>query len=76
MSRGHGGSVTLGVRVDETGEVSDVQLVETDADSTTVLAVSNASLALRYYPALLGTRHVAVWTRQVFQVAPGPERRP
>src|SRR5207244_10560309 len=35
---GRGGHVTLDVRVDEAGEVSDVELVETDADSLTVLA--------------------------------------
>jgi hypothetical protein len=64
-----GGSVTLDVRVDETGAVSDVALVEADADSLTVLAVTNAALSQRYYPALLGDRHVAVWTRQVFDLA-------
>src|SRR6266516_8219589 len=66
---GRGGRVTLDVRVDENGEVSDVELVETDADSLTVRAASDAAFVLRYYPALLGERHVAVWTRQVFSVA-------
>lgn len=73
---GRGGSVTLDVRVDEHGEVSDVELVGSDADSVTVLAASDAALALRYYPALLGTRRVAVWTRQVFEVEPGRPQRP
>lgn len=68
---GRGGRVTLDVRVDENGDVSDVELVETDADSLTVRAANDAAFALRYYPALLGERRVAVWTRQVFAVARG-----
>jgi len=72
---GRGGKVTLDVRVDETGSVSDVELVETDADSLTVLAATNAALASRYFPALLGERRVPVWTRQVFDVA-AQGRRP
>ena len=75
VASGRGGKVALDVRVDETGAVSDVALVETDADSLTVLAATNAALALRYYPALLGERRVAVWTRQVFEVTRGRERR-
>jgi TonB-like protein len=76
VSGGRGGRVTLDVRVDETGAVSDVALVETDADSLTVLAATNSALAQRYYPALLGERHVAVWTRQVFELTRGRERSP
>jgi hypothetical protein len=68
--------VTLDVRVDETGAVSDVALVETDADSLTVLAATKAALASRYYPALLGARRVAVWTRQVFELSPGRAGKP
>ena len=73
---GRGGRVTLDVRVDETGEVSDVALVETDTDSLTVLAATHAALGLRYYPAILGERRIAVWTRQVFDVARGRDLRP
>jgi outer membrane biosynthesis protein TonB len=76
LSGGRGGRVTLDVRVDEGGDVSDVELVETDADSLTVLAATHAARAQRYYPALLGERHVAVWTRQVFELTRGRERRP
>lgn len=76
LNGGHGGRVTLDVRVDEDGEVSDVELVETDADSLTVLAATDAARAQRYFPALLGGRHVAVWTRQVFDLTRGRERRP
>ncbi len=65
---GRGGRVALDVRVDEHGEVSDAELVETDADSATVAAAIEAAYTLRFYPALLGDRSVAVWTRQVFQV--------
>lgn len=75
-SGGRGGRVTLDVRVDEAGEVSDVELVETDTDSLTVLAATNAARAQRYYPALLGGRHVAVWTRQVFDLTRGRDHRP
>jgi outer membrane biosynthesis protein TonB len=76
VSGGRGGRVTLDVRVDEGGEVSDVELVETDADSLTVLAATLAARAQRYYPAILGERHVAVWTRQVFELTRGRERQP
>jgi hypothetical protein len=65
---GRGGRVTMDVRVDEHGDVSDVQVVETDADSMTVHAASEAAFAARYHPAMLGPRRVAVWTRQVFEV--------
>ena len=73
---GRGGKVTLDVRVDETGAVTDVALVGTDADSLTVLAATNAALGARYYPALLGDRRVAVWTRQEFDVTRGRDVRP
>lgn len=70
-SGGRGGRVTLDVRVDESGEVSDVELVETDADSATVHAATQAAFATRYHPALLGLRPVAVWTRLAFDVKRG-----
>jgi hypothetical protein len=71
----HGwGRVTLDVRVDERGEVSDALLVETDADSLTVLAALDAASRLTYHPALLGGRPVAVWTRQLFEVERGGPR--
>ena len=71
----HGwGRVTLDVRVDERGEVSDALLVETDADSLTVLAALDAASRLTYHPALLGGRPVAVWTRQRFEVERGGPR--
>lgn len=68
---GRGGQVTLDVRVDETGEVTDVERVEGDADSATVAAATSAAFATRYHPALLGQRRVAVWTRQAFVVRRG-----
>jgi TonB family protein len=71
---GRGGRVTLDVRVDEQGDVSDVLFVESDADSGTVRAAIEAAGAVRYHPALLGGRPVAVWTRQVLEVKRGPRR--
>jgi TonB family protein len=68
---GRGGRVALDVRVDEQGEVTDAELVETDADSATVAAAIEAAYSLRFYPAILGERRVAVWTRQSFQVKRG-----
>jgi len=65
---GRGGSVTLDVRVDEEGEVSDVEVVASDADSLTVAAATAAAYATRYHPAMRGERRVAVWCRQVFDV--------
>lgn len=70
-SGGRGGEVTLDVRVDENGEVTDVERVESDADSATVHAASAAAFTTRYHPALLGARPVAVWTRQTFVVRRG-----
>jgi hypothetical protein len=66
--------VTLDVRVDEQGDVSDAMLVESDADSVTVHAAIEAAEAVRYHPALLGGRPVAVWTRQVLEVRRGSRR--
>jgi len=68
---GRGGRVVLDVRVDEDGAVSDVEPAGGEADSLTVEAAVRAAFASRWYPALLGARHVAVWTRQVFEVARG-----
>ncbi len=70
-SGGRGGRVTLDVRVDESGDVSDVELVESDTDSATVHAATEAAFATRYHPAQLGTRRVAVWTRQQYDVRRG-----
>jgi len=71
IAAGRGGHVTLDVRVDENGEVSDALLVEADADSLGVLAAIEAAESVRYHPALLGGRPTAVWTRQVFGVGRG-----
>jgi len=68
---GSGGKVTLDVRVDERGDVSDLEFVASDADSATVRAATEAARAMHYFPAILGGRHIAVWTRQVFEVARG-----
>lgn len=65
---GGSGKVTFDVRVSETGEVTDVELVETDADPLTVEAAKRAAWGLRYHPALLRGEPVAVWCRQVFEV--------
>ena len=65
---GRGGRVVLDVRVDEDGLVTDVQPAEGDADAATRAAAVRAAFASRWYPALLGDRRVAVWTRQVFEV--------
>jgi hypothetical protein len=65
---GAGGRVALDVRVDEQGDVSDALLVSSDADSLAIAAATEAALAIRYHPALLGGRPVAVWTRQVIEV--------
>ncbi len=72
LHAGGGGRVTLDVRVDEEGEVSDVELVASEADSVTVAAATKAAFATRYHPARLGGRAVAVWSRQVFDVRRGP----
>jgi len=72
---GRGGRVTLDVRVDELGDVSDALLVQGDADSLTVRAAILAAEAVRYHPALLGGRPIAVWTRQVIEVRRGRAAR-
>ncbi len=65
---GRGGLVALDVRVDERGEVNDVELAESSADSLAVAAALTAARERSYYPALLGDRRVAVWCRQVVHV--------
>ena len=65
---GAGGRVTVDVRVDEHGDVTDAELVESEADSLTVAAALSAARELRYYPAMLGDQRVPVWCRQVFDV--------
>ena len=65
---GRGGHVTFDVRVSEEGEVTDVELVGSDADSLTVVAAKQAAWDLRYHPAMLRGERVAVWCRQVFDV--------
>lgn len=65
---GRGGRVTLDVRVDERGEVTDAELVASDADSLTIAAAIAAARAMQYHPALLGEQRIAVWCRQVFDV--------
>jgi outer membrane biosynthesis protein TonB len=71
---GRGGQVTLDVRVDENGDVSDALLAASDADSLAVDAAIEAALGMRYHPALLGGRPTAVWTRQVIDVKKSGER--
>ena len=68
VAAARGGRVTLDVRIDEQGDVSDALLVESDADSVVVNAAIEAAFGLRYHPALLGGTPTAVWTRQVIDV--------
>lgn len=60
--------VTLDVRVDEQGEVTDVLVVGCEGDTLAVPAAESAAFAVRYHPALLGTRPIAVWARQSVDV--------
>jgi hypothetical protein len=60
--------VTLDVRVDEQGEVTDVLVVACAGDTLAVPAAESAAFAVRYHPALLGTRPIAVWARQSVDV--------
>ena len=69
------GRVTLDVRVDENGEVSEALPVESNGDSVIVRAAIDAAMAVRYHPALLGGRPIAVWTRQVIDVGRARARR-
>ena len=62
------GWVELDVRVDEQGEVSDAVVVEALADSATQAAAIEAAYAVRFHPASLRGRPVAVWCRQRFEV--------
>jgi len=69
------GRVTLDVRVDENGDVSDALPVESNGDSVVVRVAIDAAMAIRYKPALLGGRPIAVWTRQVIDVGRARPRR-
>ena len=56
--------VELDVRVDESGAVSDALWSGGSTDSALVAAATRAALGLRYFPAQLRGRPVAVWCRQ------------
>jgi TonB family protein len=59
-------SVELDVRVTEEGEVSDALWVGGSQDSALVAAAVDCALAMRFFPALLKGRPLAVWCRQRF----------
>lgn len=60
--------VDLDVRVDEAGVVSDADWAAGNDDPALVAAAIECALAMKFYPALLGERPVAVWCRQRFEV--------
>ncbi len=60
------GSVELEVRVDESGWVSDVRFAGGSEDSALVGAATRCARAMRFFPALLTERPIAVWCRQRF----------
>jgi hypothetical protein len=67
VPRGAGrGWVELDVRVDEAGEVSDALWAAGSTDSAHVRAAIACALAMRFYPAQLAGRAIAVWCRQRF----------
>jgi hypothetical protein len=65
------GWLELDVRVNENGEVPEAFPVAGDADPATVRAAIEAAKAMRWYPATLRGRPVAVWCRQRFDSGPG-----
>jgi len=64
-------TIELDVRVDETGAVTEVAWAGGDADSSIVNAARECARTMRFYPALLAGRPVAVWCRQRFQLGSG-----
>jgi TonB family protein len=62
------GVVVLDVRVDEDGAVTDAQPAEDTGDSALAQAAIEAALRVRYRPATLAGRPVAVWCRQRFEI--------
>ncbi|HEV2105090.1 MAG TPA: energy transducer TonB, partial [Candidatus Eisenbacteria bacterium] len=63
------GWVELDVRVDAGGRVTDARPAAGEADSATVAEAVRAARAMRYLPALLGGRPVAVWCRQRLEIS-------
>ena len=63
---GKKGSVELDVRIDEDGDVSDALWAGGSNDSLLVDAAVSCALEMRFYPALQGSRPIAVWCRQRF----------
>jgi TonB family protein len=60
------GWVELDVRVDETGAVTDAEWAGGSPDTALVRAATDCAFAMRFFPAVLGGREVAVWCRQRF----------
>jgi hypothetical protein len=60
------GSVELDVRVTEEGEVSDAMWAGGTRDSLLTAAAISCALEMRFFPALLAGRPIAVWCRQRF----------
>ena len=68
LAGGGGRWVELDVRIDESGVVTDAEPVAGDTAAAVVLAACRAARDVRFYPARLGGRAVAVWTRQRFDL--------
>jgi len=58
--------VELDVRVDERGVVTDALWTGGSADTSGIAAARRCAYSMRFYPALMGGRPVAVWCRQRF----------
>lgn len=68
LAQAGGRWVDLDVRIDESGVVTDAAPVAGDTAAALVLAACRAARAVRFYPARLSGRAVAVWTRQRFDL--------
>lgn len=63
---GSNASVELDVHVDEAGVVTEALWVGGSADTAGASAAARCALSMRFYPALMSGRPIAVWCRQRF----------
>lgn len=59
-------SVELDLRIEETGEVAEIQWAGGSRDSALVRAAMSSARSMSFFPALQGGHPVAVWCRQRF----------
>jgi hypothetical protein len=67
--RSRGLGIDLDLRVDESGAVTEATWAGGVADSALIAAARRWALEMRFYPALMGGKPIAVWCRQRLELS-------